>query len=70
MVYVYMLTGDEGPGEGSCRAAAMAAHLLLVHTQDNHSLVPADANQFVDGADTTARQLAKQNETLGVKRAV
>ena len=40
--------------------------LLLVHTQHDHDLTPANTNELLNGANTPARQLAQQNHSLNV----
>lgn len=39
---------------------------LLIHSDDDHTLVASDPDEFVDGADTSARQLAQQDHAFDV----
>lgn len=40
--------------------------LLLVHSDDDHTLVTTDADELVDGADTSTRQLTQENHAFDV----
>lgn len=40
--------------------------LLFVYTDDHHTLIAADADELVDGADPPTRQLAEQDHALDV----
>jgi len=39
---------------------------VLINPDNNYTLVSADADQFVDGTDTTPRQLAEQYHAFNV----
>lgn len=45
-------------------ASSVFTHLFLVYTEHDNRLIAANADELVDRADTPARQLAEQNETL------
>ena len=39
---------------------------IFVYPDDDDTFVPADSDEFVDGADTSPRQLAQQDHALDV----
>lgn len=43
-----------------------ALTLLFVYSDDNHALIAAYADELVDGADTSTRQLAEEDHALDV----
>lgn len=39
---------------------------LLIHTNDHHTFIASDADEFVDGSDSSSGELAEQDHALDV----